>query len=198
MVSPNIHCQFCRRKFKSERGRSLHLTKSEYCAHLIQKNYHDQPVVFSGSLSLLTPVTLTHEPDTKRKPVPLTPVPDGKRRKYSIISDTGSDSDAADNQNHIGGFFDDDVIEDDTNYQSKQTVGNHKDNPSTPSSKLNYELLNQDKIYSEQGYGGTISNPGEYYSSVELVHILQKCSAPLYLFDKIQNWVSRSISHHQV
>ena len=70
------------------------------------------------------------------------------------------------------------------NNNKKSDVGNNVD--------LNYELINQHEINVEADYGGTIMNAQDYKSGVELIQMLRKAKAPLYLYNNIQRWATQS------
>jgi hypothetical protein len=58
--------------------------------------------------------------------------------------------------------------------------------------KCNYALLNQNKINMKADWGGVIDGPGDYRSGVELIKILRKAKAPLYVYDQVQSWATKS------
>lgn len=62
----------------------------------------------------------------------------------------------------------------------------------------NSNLYEQLLRHSETGFGQLLNDPGKYYASVELLELLRKAKAPIYLFDEIIGWTQKATFHYDI
>ncbi len=63
---------------------------------------------------------------------------------------------------------------------------------------LNNELQSLQQKHIESGYNDIFDNQKVHQSQIELLNLLKKANAPLYLYDEIVDWTKKSIMSHNI
>jgi hypothetical protein len=92
------------------------------------------------------------------------------------------------------------------NEQNDEFITNLDDNadkqsnaqPNASRFLVNDALLTMYAKYSNSGYRFAIDNEGVYSACIELLYILKRSNAPLYLYDQIIQWAKTAMQTHNV
>jgi hypothetical protein len=105
-------------------------------------------------------------------------------------SDTTETATASENQ------YEDDNT--DTNSLCDNLIGRIYDHTFDEYNDIDSQLIDQALYHQTSGFYDFVENIKEYKSGVELLSLLKKAKCPLYLFDSIVSWASKSAKQFQV
>lgn len=170
-------CKVCKQNYPSQRSLSRHLSESQVCIDLWQncdsENESDEDNKDDLSES--------HENDNS------------SCRDNCDDLENNEDQETIETDNNTLDSSDDNTLD-----SSDGIDSNIESNFDVTKIKANFDLINQQKANDEADYGGVIDDYKDYRSGVELMDILKKAKAPLNVYDKIQNWATRSTQQYGV
>jgi hypothetical protein len=171
------HCPRCNINFGSSRALNGHGQYYPICYAAIMKGISDQ-ISFSKNNTNINDNTIT---SIKATDVPV---------DWNKVSDDW-------NNDTLFDCTDSDIIMPAASRNNDSSDEELEEPPIFSNDKTaNHGLIIKYKEYCKNGKTNVLMDINKYKSSVDLLNILQQSGAPLYLFDNIMSWASKSIHAH--